>query len=118
MDHVLAVLGGLAGKWWKVGICLLVPRATRIAIEKDNSEDGERLRAILMYWVLKDPVASWRKLMWRLWWSDDETLRKAADSIRHYAEELSGQSACSYYRILEFAESLHYSVQKAYVNSL
>lgn len=95
VDQIMSILGELlAGEWLKVAALLHIPLATMRAIREDNSEDEERLRAVLMYWVLKDPVASWRKLMWELWRSGFESLRIAADSIRHYAEKLLGQSVC------------------------
>lgn len=94
IDNIMAVLGGLAGKWDEVGDCLHVPEAIRRAIKQENTEDEARFRAVLMYWILRDPVASWRKLMWQLRLSSDQNLNRAADSIRHYAEKLSGQFVC------------------------
>ena len=82
-----------------MGDRLRVPATTRRAIGRENSNDEGRLGAILMYWVLRDPVASWRRLIWMLWGGDiyigePDDVTKAADSTRHYAEKLSGQSVC------------------------
>ena len=91
VEQVLTVLEGLAGKWEEVGEELLVPETTMRAIASENSDNVARLRGIIIYWILRDPDASWRRLILRLDWSVDEDIRQTADTIRHYAEKLSGQ---------------------------
>ena len=92
VDNVMSALEGLAREWEKVGQLLLVPEATREAIKYENSRDVDRLHAVIVYNLSKDPDASWRKLIICLDFSDNEDVRQGADSIRNYAEELSGQS--------------------------
>ena len=86
----MSVLEGLAVKWEEVGGVLDVPRATREAIRSENSTDAERLHAIVIFWLMKDPDASWRRLIWRFDCSDSYDVRPRADSIRNYAEKVSG----------------------------
>ena len=38
-------------------------------------------------WLLRDPLASWRRLIDQLYWQDEA---ERADSNLHYAEELTG----------------------------
>ena len=50
--------------------------------------------AAVRYWLLRDPLASWRRLIERLdYWADVigyGRYNDIADRIRHYAEELTG----------------------------
>ena len=72
---------------------LYIPNAKLDAIKSEFSTDNKRLRALIQYWLLKDIRASWRRLIIQL---DNMSLTKtaaaaAADSIRNYAEMLTGQ---------------------------
>ena len=72
---------------------LYIPNAKLDAIKSEFSTDKKRLRALIQYWLLKDVRASWRRLIIQL---DNMSLTKtaaaaAADSIRNYAEMLTGQ---------------------------
>ena len=71
---------------------LWIPDSKRDAIERECSTDEERLRVGVQYWLLRDPYASWRRIIWRL---DDYKHRALADTIRSYAEKLTGE----YYNI-------------------
>ena len=93
VDKVMSALQGLAEKWEKVGTNLSIPKTTLRAIKTENTEDVDRLRTIIIYWLHRDPEASWRKLIHRLdYYSKDEYFQQTADTIRNYAEKLSGQS--------------------------
>ena len=54
----------------------------------------DRLNSVVRYWLQRDPVASWRRFIWRLdvystanhW----EELRTVAGIIINYAEKLTG----------------------------
>ena len=52
------------------------------------SSDDDRVRAAVREWLLRDPLASWRRVINQLYLSSIEAER--ADSILHYAEELTG----------------------------
>ena len=75
---------------------LYIPDAKLAAIKSEFSTDKECLRALIQYWVLRDPYASWRRLIIQLDdispYSTVATLAAAAaNSIRNYAEKLTGQ---------------------------
>ena len=56
--------------------------------------------ALVRYWLLQDPLASWRKIIYQLdLWAGYEQNLDIADSIRHYAEELTGM--CSLIKPLQ-----------------
>ena len=82
-----------------VSIVLYIPDSKLDAIKSEFSTYKERLRALIQYWLLRDPYASWRRLIIRLdnisyYSSAAATLAAAAaaaNSIRNYAEKLTGQ---------------------------
>ena len=47
----------------------------------------EQEAAVVRYWLLRDPLASWRNIIWQL---DIYGYDHYANRIRHYAEELTG----------------------------
>ena len=91
VDSVMAVLGGVAHKWMDVGVWLYIPHATLSYIDKECKDDLECLRRVVRYWLLKDPLASWRQLIYELYFSNDNDLVDVADTIKEYAEKLTGQ---------------------------
>ena len=84
----MAVLGGVAGRWRRVGAQLNVPAAVLDLIASECTSDSECLRKSLRYWIQRDPLASWRGLVSML---DDADIRRVADDVRSLAEELTGQ---------------------------
>ena len=87
----MAVLGGVAHKWRRVGERLRIPYATLSYIGGECKDDLERLRRVVCYWLLKDSLASWRRLIWGLYYTDDDDLVNVANTIKEYAEKLTGQ---------------------------
>ncbi len=75
------------GKWREIGAYLIVPDIKLDAFEQKYSTDSQRLRAVIYYWYLRDPYASWRRLISRLDWMNQH---EVADKIRENAEELTG----------------------------
>ena len=67
---------------------LYIPDAKLATIKSEFSTDKERLRALIQYWLLRDPYASWRRLIIQL---EKWSKATAANSIRNYAEKLTGQ---------------------------
>ena len=62
-------------------------------LQSAHHSTDEQEAAVVRYWLLRDPLASWRRIIYQLdeWagygyghYSD------IADRIRHYAEELTG----------------------------
>ena len=74
--------------WEDVGKFLRVPRSKCDAIALENFTDRQRLAAVIQYWILRAPYASWRKLINRL---DRNDKCDIADKIRKYAEKQTGQ---------------------------
>ena len=71
-----------------------IPAAQLAELQSAHHSTDEQEAAVVRYWLLRDPLASWRKIIYQLdlWagfpgyghYSD------IADRIRHYAEELTG----------------------------
>ena len=91
VDSVMAVLGGVAHKWKHVGKWLSIPDATLSYIDGECKDDLECLRRVVRYWLLKDPLASWRRLIYELSYHNDYLVYNVADAIKEYAEKLTGQ---------------------------
>ena len=74
---------------------LRIPDATMSYIDGECKNDLERLRRVVRYWLLKDPSASWRRLIWELYYTDYDDLIKLAGTIKEYLEKLTGQHILS-----------------------
>ena len=63
-------------------------------LKSAHHSTDEQEAAVVRYWLLRDPLASWRKIILQLdeWagYTGDDHYSYIADSIRHYAEELTG----------------------------
>ena len=59
-------------------------------IQRQFSSDEERISAGVREWLLRDPLASWRRLINQLYSRVQDKCHTLADSILHYAEELTG----------------------------
>ena len=87
--------------WREIGDLLYVPNSKLDAIASKNSTDRQRLAAVVRYWILRDPYASWRRLIHTLdsSWKDElhgkdddsDEWRDVADRIRKYAEKQTGE---------------------------
>ena len=94
VDNVLKTLKTLSTKWRDMGRnCLYIPEAVLQCIESEHSTDVGCLRALVRYWLLRDPLASWRRIIMQL---DSMShlyhdFTRVADGIRAYAEEQPGQ---------------------------
>ncbi len=80
VDNVMSALKGLP---WRVANSIL-----RVPHSAIDSTDEERLRVCVQYWLLRDPYASWRMVIWIL---DIYKHSAIADTIRSYAERLTGE---------------------------
>ena len=89
VENVVTILEKLS--LYDVRDVLYIPNAKLDAIKSEFSTIKERLRALIQYWLLRDPYASWRRLIIRLdYLSHYTTAAAAANSIRNYAEKLTG----------------------------
>ena len=66
---------------------LNIPDSKLSEIEGEYRSDEEREVAVIRYWILRDPFASWRRITEQLekWGKHDHAIR-----IHHYSEELTG----------------------------
>ena len=70
-----------------VGWTLYIPNSKLSEIGGEYRSDEEREVAVIRYWILRDPFASWRRIIEQLenQWKHDHAIR-----IHHYSEELTG----------------------------
>ena len=92
--NIRRVVKGL--EWRRLGHVLLIPSSILDAISKEHRADDQHEAAVIHYWLLHDPLASWRRLINRLHWMRKDGL---ANRIYHYAEELTGMYT-EYYSLL------------------
>ena len=72
----------------RIGIYILgLPSSKYKETQRQFSSDEERISVAVREWLLQDPLASWRRLIDQLYMYDEAD---QADSILHYAEELTG----------------------------
>ena len=91
VDGALRVVEGVRD-WRYLGRFLHIPESRLDEI--NQLSPSENKKALVTYWMENDPFPSWRRLLWAL----DVMVEKAiADSIRHYAEPLTGSQHSLYY---------------------
>ena len=75
--------------WWERGFGeeLRIPRSQRTEIRQNFTNTIDQKKQCIYYWMKKDPLATWRRLINTLY-EIGET--KLADSIRSNAEPLTG----------------------------
>jgi len=97
VDTVLTAVQGV--NWRRLGELFLYEyneKIERICPKLDEIEqlyqyDGDRLRAVIEFWVQddeEDEQPSWRSIIYALDCADETRI---ADSIRHFAEPVSGK---------------------------
>ena len=71
-----------------------IPAAQLAELQSAHHSTDEQEAAVVRYWLLRDPLASWREIIRQLdvwaFYSDYGHYSDIADRIRHYAEELTG----------------------------
>ena len=70
-----------------VGAMLFLPDSKLSETEGEYRSDEEREVAVIRYWILRDPFASWRRIIQQLqnWGKHDHAI-----TLYHYSEELTG----------------------------
>ena len=86
----MEVLKGLSKRWRDIGSDLFVHKAALNVIENDILGDLERVRSVVLYWILKCPYASWRFLIYRLDDSNHRAFNLMADNCRKFAGKITG----------------------------
>ena len=76
--------------WWgerRLGYLIGIPKSKREEIRQKFPDEMEQKKQLISHWINTDPLASWRRLIWALY-----AIKKTriADSIRSYAEPLTG----------------------------
>ena len=66
---------------------LNIPSSKLSEIAGEYCSDEERELAVIRYWILRDPFASWRRIIERL---ERTGKRDHAITLHHYSEELTG----------------------------
>ena len=84
-------------KGWFTGLSgwLYIPQSKQNETRRNFPDEMEQKSQAISYWINKDPLASWRRLITVL---DGMEETKVADSIRSNAEPLTGivTTACSH----------------------
>ena len=83
------------GKWWKkygLRFWLHIPRSKMTEIKQNFPNTIDQKKQLVYYWMQKDPLATWRRLINALYGMGET---KLADSIRSNAEPLTGIQ-CNY----------------------
>ena len=93
VDGALRVVEGVQD-WNELGQRLRIPNSRLDEISQLSP--SERKKALVTYWMENDPFPSWRRLLWALDWIEEKAI---ADSIRHYAEPLTGSQHSLYYPV-------------------
>ena len=100
---------------------LTIPPSKLCELKSAHHSTDEQEAAVVRYWLLRDPLASWREIIRQLdFWAiknDYGHYGGIADRIRHYAEELTGKiliQSCHYYKLLYsvtlISDSISFSV--------
>ena len=71
-----------------LGFWLLIPQSKREEIRQKFPDEMEQNKQLISHWINTDPLASWRRLILAL---DAMKETKMADSVRSYAEPLTGK---------------------------
>ena len=82
IDNVRKALHGI--HWRKVSVMLRIPFSKCSEIAGEYCSDEEREVAVIRYWTLRDPFASWRKII------KQSEEHDRAITLHHYSEELTG----------------------------
>ena len=92
LDNILPLLDSII--WSELGRCLYVPHPILMVIGSDYHTEEERKKAVVLYWLLRDPFVSWRRLISSL----DRIASgiQIANKIRNYAEKLTGIAEWDY----------------------
>ena len=83
--------------WWEergLGYWLYIPRSKREEIRQKFPDEMEQKKQLISHWINTDPLASWKRLI-RILDVMEET--KMADSIRSYAEPLTGKEQMQHF---------------------
>ena len=89
------------GKWWEegkwleglgLGPWLRIPQSKMTEIKQNFPNTIDQKKQFIYYWMQKDPLATWRRLINALYGMRET---KLADSIRSNAEPLTGIQ-CNY----------------------
>ena len=83
------------GKWWEdggLGFWLSIPQSKITEIKQNFPNTIDQKKQFINYWMHKDPLATWRRLINALYGTGET---KLADSIRSNAEPLTGIQ-CNY----------------------
>ena len=90
VEGMVKALESLTQQWKDVSACLYIPRVVVDQIASDCSTDKECFRTVIQYWLLRDPYASWRRIIHVLDRKKEEAFIKIADTLKKNSEPLEG----------------------------
>ena len=70
-----------------------LPHTLLAELQSAHHSTDEQEAAVVRYWLLRDPLASWRRIIHQLdWWTvyGQGHYSDIDSRVRHYAEELTG----------------------------
>ena len=85
VNNIVKALHGIGMR--KINDVLYIPDNKRDELEREYPNVEQRIEATVRFWLLTDPLASWRRIIQQLDFWDEHV---NADQLRHYAEELPG----------------------------
>ena len=97
VEGVVKALESLTWRWRDVSEALYIPKTVRDRIASESTNNKECFRKAIRYWLLRDPYASWRRIIHQFDDYDDKDFTKVADSLWSNAEPLQGQTQSWWY---------------------
>ena len=85
VNNVVKVVEEL--EWRTLSDILRVPSSEQQEIIDEFSTDKDRKLSVVKWWLMNDPLASWRRLIDRMYYYREDTI---GDKIRHYCEDVTG----------------------------
>ena len=95
VENIRRAVQGL--EWRRLGKVLFIPDSKLDEIAEEYPTDQQCEAAVIHYWILHDPLASWRRLSSHLYWGNEPDQAKRICHV----EELTGMymymTQCVYY---------------------
>ena len=85
VNNVVKVVEEL--EWRTLSDILRVPSSKQQEIVNEFSTDKDQKLAVVKWWIMNDPLASWRRLIDRMYYYREDII---GDKIRHYCEDVTG----------------------------
>ena len=87
VGNVIKALQGIYINWKKLAKILCIPDSECLKISNEYSGHEECGASVIRCWLLQDPLASWRRIIDKLYWHGES---RRATMLHSYAEKLNG----------------------------